>query len=171
MWTLPQYLRHHDFVFVYHVWIHHPHEYANAVSNCQLLAGDDILVLFKEQYPSKQKVGVRLLSAISQVYDVADFKNIRFQSSTQIRQTRRIQKQKSTLGSNLKKIQFRWADSLVSCGQKADSCKKIYPVSKFSGFVWTRPNLTSNDESLEFFLLTGKNSSDRRHHGCGETNL
>lgn len=27
VWTLPRYLRHHDFVFVYPVWIHHPHEY------------------------------------------------------------------------------------------------------------------------------------------------
>ena len=64
-WALPQYLRHHDFVFVHHVWIHHPHEYATAVSNCQLPASDDILELFKEQYPSKQKVVLRLLSAIS----------------------------------------------------------------------------------------------------------
>ena len=65
VWTLPQYLRHHDFDFVYPVWIHHhPHEYATAVSNCQLLDGDDILELFKEQYPSKTKVVVRLLSVI-----------------------------------------------------------------------------------------------------------
>ena len=51
--------------------------------------------------------------------------------------------------------------------------KKIYPLSKLllSGFVWTGPNLTSDDEPLKSFLLPDKNSSNRRHHGYGETNL
>ena len=78
----------------------------------------------QRQYPSKQKVVLRLLSAISLSNTV--FKNIRFQSSTRIRQNRRIQKQKSTLEGDLKKTRFRWPHSLVSCGRKADSSFKKY---------------------------------------------
>ena len=58
------------------------------------------------------------------IVDVVDIKNVRFQSSTRIHQTCRIKK-KSILETCLKNIRFRCADSLVSCGQKAGSYKKV----------------------------------------------
>ena len=75
----------------------------------------------------------RLLSAVlnlqvlflvwTQVYDVLEFENVRFQSSTRIHKSVRIKK-KSTQESGFKKMRFQRADSLVSCGRKADSYKK-----------------------------------------------
>ena len=74
------------------------------------------------------QVNRRLFSGCCPLFSLSNtvFKNIRFQSSTRIRQNRRIQKQKSTLESDLKKTRFRWPHSLVSCGRKADSCLKKY---------------------------------------------
>ena len=42
-----------------------------------------------------------------------------------------------TLEGGFKKMRFSSADSLVSCGQKADSSKKKVAVSKIPGCVWT----------------------------------
>ena len=68
---------------------------------------------------------LELLSS-NRVFDVVDLKNIRFQSSTRIPQT-----------VGLKKVhfeeRFRCADSLVSCGRKADTYFKKYAVSKVYG--------------------------------------
>ena len=55
-------------------------------------------------------------------------KHIWFQTSTRIHKTHRFRK-KTTLESGFKSMRFRCADWLVSCGQKADSYKKV------SGFV------------------------------------
>ena len=44
----------------------------------------------------------------------------------------------TTLESGFKTMWFPCPDSLVSCEQKADPCKKN-TVSKISGFVWTWP--------------------------------
>ena len=70
------------------------------------------------------KIAIKTLSAIfslkvfiydwTRVYNVVDFKNIRFQSSTQIHQTRRIQKIKIHPGD--------WGAVSKMCG--------------FTGFVW-----------------------------------
>ena len=78
-----------------------------------------------------------LLSAIlnlkdwTGVYDVVDFKNVRFQSSTRVHQTRRIKK--SILEICFKNMRFRCADSHISYGQER-------AVSKVSGLVWTEPH-------------------------------
>ena len=55
-----------------------------------------------------------------------------------------------TLEGGFKKMRFSSADSLVSCGQKADSSKKKVAVSKIPGCVWTgvsfpRGSLSSDD--------------------------
>ena len=51
------------------------------------------------------------------------FENIRFRSSTRIRELGGLKK--STLESGFKKMRFRWAYSLVSCGRKTASHKNI----------------------------------------------
>ena len=56
----------------------------------------------------------------TRVYNIVDFKNILFQSSTRIHQNPSDPKN-STVESGFKTMQFRCADSLVSCERKADS--------------------------------------------------
>ena len=62
---------------------------------------------------------------------------------------------------------FRWANSLVSCGQKVDSCKKkIYEFSKIYGFERKGPYLHNTGIAVAFarwnFLLPLSLQTTRR---------